>query len=125
MLREVDAFWACRAKYPDIKLHVHHDATGRSTFEVGKDAKLMLFYASYFNPDLKRAVTIILNLRALPGSGSAAATARALAVNLEDMGLYKIKSSPDAATEATSSAATNSIVLLPAVLEYQDRACAS
>ena len=98
MLREVDAFWACRAKYPDIKLHVHHDATGRSTFEVGKDAKLMLFYASYFNPDLKRAVTIILNLRALPGSGSAAATARALAVNLEDMGLYKIKSSADPAT---------------------------
>ena len=98
LLCDVQAFWACRAKYPDIKLHVHHDATGRSTFEVGKDAKLMLFYASYFNPDLGRAVYFILNLRALPGSGSAEATARALAVNLEDMGLYKIKSSADPAT---------------------------
>ena len=90
LLCDVEAFWACRAKYPDIKLHVHHDATGRSTFEVGKDAKLMLFYASYFNPDLGRAVYFILNLRALPGSGSAEATARALAVCLEDMRMYKM-----------------------------------
>ena len=83
--QEIDTFWSVRVKFPEIQLHIGHDATERTTREVGKSAKLMQYYASYFNPDCKQAVKFIVSLRALPGSGSAPATARALAVILSDM----------------------------------------
>ena len=95
---QMEAFWAVREKYPGTVLHVHHDATTRKAFEIGSDAKLMLYIASYFNPDENKAVSFILSMRALPGGGSAAATARGLVVCLADMGLYTVKSSPDPAT---------------------------
>ena len=93
LLSDINAFWAYRAKYPDAKLHVIHDATMRKTYEIGRDAKLMNYLVSYFNADLKKAVYFILSMRALPGGGSAAATARGLAVSMADTGAYVLKSS--------------------------------
>ena len=93
LLVDINAFWAYRAKYPDAQLHMIHDATTRKTYEIGRDAKLMNYLASYFNTDLKKAVYFILSMRALPGSGSAAATARGLAVSMADTGAYVLKSS--------------------------------
>ena len=93
LLSDINAFWAYRAKYPDAKLHVIHDATTRKTYEIGRDAKLMNYVISYFNADLKKAVYFILSMRALPGGGSAAATARGLAVSMADTGAYVLKAS--------------------------------
>jgi hypothetical protein len=93
LLGDIDDFWAYHAKYPDAKLHIIHDATTRKTYEIGRDAKLMNYLASYFNTDLKKAVYFILSMRALPGGGSAAATARGLAVSMADTGAYVLKAS--------------------------------
>jgi hypothetical protein len=93
LLGDINAFWAYRAKYPDAQLHVIHDATTRKTYEIGRDAKLMNYLVSYFNTDLKKAVFFILSMRALPGGGSAAATARGLAVSMADTGAYALKAS--------------------------------
>ena len=69
LARDISDFWAYRAKYPDAQLHIIHDATTRKTREIGKDAKLMNYLASYFDTDLKKALYFILSMRALPGGG--------------------------------------------------------
>ena len=98
LLVNISNFWALKSKYDDLQVHVHHDATSRKAFEVGKDAKLMQFQVSYFDPDLKKAVSFILHLRPLPGSGSAKANAQALAICLSDMQACTIRASDDPLT---------------------------
>ena len=68
-LESINAFWEVRKKYPDVKLHIHHDATERPAREIGKHAKLTAYLASYFDPDEQRARALLLSLRPLPGSG--------------------------------------------------------
>ena len=98
LLVEINKFWELKRAFPDLQLHVHHDATTRKAFEVGKHAKLMQYLVSYFNPYVGKAVTFLLSMRPLPGSGSAKATAEALAVCLGDMEACTIRASDDPQT---------------------------
>ena len=85
---DIAAFWRCREKWGDVKLHVHHDGTGRVDRTLGDHAHLMAFVASYFDPGLDRAVWFVLSLRFCVG-GSADQTAHGMMVSLADMGLLR------------------------------------
>ena len=91
----INSFWACRRAHGDrVRLHVHHDGTRRVDRTLGdRQAELMAFIASYFDPGAGHAVQFVLSLRFLIG-GSAAIVAQALAVCLADIGLYKILACP-------------------------------
>ena len=85
---DIAAFWRCREKWGDVKLHVHHDGTGRADRVLGNHAHLMAFVASYFDPDLNRAVWFVLSMRFCVG-GSADQTAHGMMVSLADLGLLR------------------------------------
>ena len=88
-------FWSVRNEFgPLVVLHVGHDGTRRTDRSLGRQGELMQLQASYFNPRILKAVSFLLSLRFTVG-GSAAHTARALAVSLQDGGIYKCKSSPE------------------------------
>ena len=85
---DIAAFWQCREKWGDVKLHVHHDGTGRVDRTLGDHAHLMAFVASYFDPGLDRAVWFVLSMRFCVG-GSADQTAHGMLVSLADLGLLR------------------------------------
>jgi hypothetical protein len=89
---------------------VHHDGTRRADRKVGKHGELMQFVASYFHPGKGHAVSFILSMRFTVG-GSAAHTARALAVALSDMGIYRISPSPNPRESAFHLSILQSAVL--------------
>lgn len=92
MLKDWADFWDVRREFPTTVLHIGHDGTRRTDRRLGRHGELMQFRASYFNPRLSRAVSFLVSLRFTVG-GSAEHTARALAVCLQDGGVYRCKSS--------------------------------
>ena len=91
-------FWSVRDEFgPLTVLHLGHDGTRRADRKTGKHGELMQIVASYFNPRLKRAVEFIVSMRFTVG-GSAPHTARAIAVNLADAGVYRVSRSPESTT---------------------------
>ena len=82
--KDIAGFRACRNKWGDTKLHVHHDGTGRVDRALGDHAHLMAFVASYFDPGLDRAVWFVLSMRFVVG-GTADQTAHGLLVSLADL----------------------------------------
>ena len=98
MLDELARFWAVRREFgPLVVLHVAHDGSRRTDRKLGRHGELMQFLCSYYNPRIDRAVEFLLSFRFTVG-GSAAHTARALAVCLADAGVYRIAASLDPRT---------------------------
>ena len=106
IVADINQFWEAREKYGEsVQGHIFHDGTRRTDPEVGHHGELMQFIFSYFHPGLQRGVWFVLSFRFTVG-GSAAQTARALAVCLQDVGLHVVKPSRGDATVAFTVAPT-------------------